>query len=280
VLSCCICTHDGAERIEDALWSLVCQTADPRDYEILVVDNASTDAAKLREGVERVAERFRTRGGELSLAVEPRLGLSHAKNRAVAESRGEYVYFLDDDALANPRLVERYLEAIAAHRPDVLGGSVLPLFEVQPPPEMDTRYWPRWSLKHLGDRDRWLGEGEYFLGGNQAVARGVLEAEPFDPELGRRGARLAGGEEWWLGDSRFRRRFVAGGFVFHRVGAERQRVDYLVRLMREVRPGARRRSRVPGSLRLLGEELRLFAKRLWLAARLRIALRRARQRGG
>ncbi len=284
ILSLCVCTHNGSDRVEDTLWSLVCQTVSADgNYEIVVVENASDDGAKLREVVDRVSARF----AAIELVVEPEVGLSNAKNRALRESRGEYLYFIDDDAIANPRLVEHFLDAIAEHRPDVLGGNVLPLFEVQPPPEMDYRYWSRWSLKHLGGEDRWLGDGEYFLGGNEAVARSVLEANPFDPAMGRRGSLLAGGEEWHLGDARLRRRFVVGAYIFHKVGAERQNVAHLARLMVDARLAGTRRvdasaapSRVPGSLLLLWEETGLFLRRLGLAARLRIAVRRSAKRRG
>ena len=189
VISVCVCTHNGALRIEDTLWSLICQTADAGTYEILVVDNASEDTQKLKA----VIQRLEGHDPPIALIGETTIGLSHAKNRAVSASHGDYVYFIDDDALANPRLVEHYLDAISVYSPDVLGGSVLPLFATQPSDALDYRYWPRWSLKHFGDQDRWLIEGEYFLGGNQAVARQVLKANPFNPDLGRRG-------ESWLAE--------------------------------------------------------------------------------
>lgn len=227
LISACICTHDGAGRLEESLWSLVCQSAPAERYEILVVDNASSDTDETRTLVSSLIRQ----GHEIALVHEPRLGLAHAKNRALRESRGVYVYFLDDDAVANPRLIESYLQAILEYKPDVMGGHVHPLFDRLPPPEMDYSQWSMWSLRHFGPRDRWLGAGEYFLGGNLCVSRAVLENNPHDGDLGRRGDELRGGEEWYLGASEFRRRLVSGGFIFHRVPQERTAMNYVLRVM-------------------------------------------------
>jgi glycosyltransferase involved in cell wall biosynthesis len=274
VLSLCICSHAGAASLEDALASLVGQSAPAEAIEIVVVDNASGDAAKLADLVERQRGRVPIR-----LVAEPRLGLSHARNRAVSESVGEYLFFMDDDAVAAPRLVEHLLCAIAEHAPDVLGGNVLPWFEAPPRPELGVEWWPWWSAKHFGERDRWLDDGEYFLGTNVAAARRILEVHPFDPELGRRGDGLRGGEEWYLGDARFRRRFVAAAVVFHRVGAERQGVDYLARRLAAHRGRPGTPARRPAAWRWIARELGLLLRRLRFTARVQLAARTQHRSG-
>ncbi len=226
-ISACICTHNGAERLGDSLWSLLAQSAPAARYEILVIDNASSDAERTRALVRDLA----LQGHPIDYVDEPRLGLAHAKNRAASCARGEYVYFLDDDAIANPRTIECLLEAITEHKPDILGGHVHPLFDELPPPELDQDQWSMWSLRHFGPRDRWLEQGEYFLGGNLCVRRTLLRAHPHDPELGRRGEELRGGEEWYLGDERFRRRLVTGAYIFHRIPKTRMQMEYVERVM-------------------------------------------------
>ncbi len=225
LLSVCVCTFEGAERIVDTIWSLMRQSAPAQSYEVVVVDNGSADVAPLREFVAS----FESSSVSLSLVVEDELGLSHARNTALHESVGEYLLFIDDDAIASPRMVERYLVAIAEHQPDVIGGNVNPSFERWPDPEFDYHYWSRWSLKLFGNRDRWLNEGEYFIGTNMGASRTLLEREGFDPDLGRRGSSLSGCEDWFLGEPRFRRRFVSGADVFHKVPEERLEERYLVK---------------------------------------------------
>jgi glycosyltransferase involved in cell wall biosynthesis len=284
ILSACICTYNGADRIADALWSLVRQSASPEQYEILVIDNASDDPSAIR----RIVEDFVAQGHPVGLVREPNLGLAHAKNRALAESRGAYIYFLDDDAIANARLVQAYLEAIAEHRPDVLGGNVQPWFESMPPDELDYSCWEMWSLRDFGSDARWMGEGrdQFFLGGNLCFARDILDKTPHDPKLGRVGEHLAGGEEWYLGDPAFRRRFVPGAFIFHQVPDERTQMDHLQRMIDAPSPASGwgpasgvARFSLPGSLPLRAWlwELGLFARKLALQARIGLAIRSLRR---
>ncbi|MBW2723885.1 MAG: glycosyltransferase family 2 protein [Deltaproteobacteria bacterium] len=231
VLSVCVCTYDGAERIADTIWSLVRQSAPDESYEILIVENGSEESDSLREQIEA----FQKGSVSIRLVGEKNLGLSHARNTALRESRGDYLLFIDDDALAGPRLIERYLSAITRHQPDVIGGNVHPIFAHWPAAEIDYRYWARFSLKLFGAEDRWLDDDEYFIGTNMGASRSLLEREGFDPELGRQGGRLAGCEDWFLGEERFRRRFVTGADVFHKVPEERLDIDYLAKRNRDLR---------------------------------------------
>jgi glycosyltransferase involved in cell wall biosynthesis len=205
------------------LWSLIYQSGDPHLFEILVIDNASSDFHQLRSQIEN-SENFCQR---IRLIQEPTLGLSHARNRAVAEAIGDYVLFIDDDAIANTQLVEHYLRCIDTHQPDVIGGNVIPFFLVPPPAELDTRYWSQWSLKYFGSQDRWLRSDEYFIGANIGASRQILKTHTFDPRLGRIGNKLFGGEEWHLGAPHFKKRFVANSYVFHKVPESRMRGEYL-----------------------------------------------------
>lgn len=226
-LSVCVCTLGGASRIGDTLWSLVCQSADSDRYEIIVIENDASGQDALRNVIDEI----RAPGREIRLVVEPRQGLSNARNRAVAESQGEFVFFIDDDATASPRLIESYLRVIEEHAPDVIGGNIQPHFEESPPPELEYSWWPQWSLKHFGSQERWLEAGEYFLGTNMGASRILLLEHGFDAELGRNGDDLGGGEEWFLGDARYRRRFVPDATVYHQVTVERMQPAYFVERM-------------------------------------------------
>jgi glycosyltransferase involved in cell wall biosynthesis len=244
VLSICVCSRNAFPSVEDTLCSVLHQTANSSQFEILYVDNGSHDCKHVKAFIESLGKP----GHRVRLIFEDQTGLSHARNRAVRESRGEYVFFIDDDAVANSRLVELYIRSIQEHQPDVIGGNVLPLFEVQPSAEMDGNCWPQWSLKHFGKNDRWLQDGEYFIGTNMGAARHHLISRPFKPELGRKGDSLKGGEEWFLGESRYRRRFVSGAYVFHKVPEERMNADYMARRLLAVMD--QRRQRVRHSLLL------------------------------
>lgn len=275
-ISIVVCCYNASNRISDTIYGLLNQSAANEKYEIIIVDNNSNDY----EDLLRVIDCFDKKVCTLKIIQEMKPGLSSARNRGVQESKGEYVFFIDDDAIANTRLVEHCIKCIEEHKPDVIGGNVLPLFAVQPPKELDYSYWVQWSLKHFGESDRWLGEREYFIGTNIGALRELLIANPFNPELGRKGEALIGGEEWYLGDSRFRRRFVAGAYVLHKVPTERMTVDYFVKrslgYMHQKGLKVRRFQLLTGWLREAKREFKLAVKKVLFQARFKSELWRSK----
>src|SRR5438477_8864136 len=89
-----VSTRNRAELLRGCLESLLAERP-AIGWEVIVVDNASTDeTAATVERCHELADGIR-----LEYLVEERLGLSHARNRGVAEARGEYLLFTDDDVL-------------------------------------------------------------------------------------------------------------------------------------------------------------------------------------
>ncbi len=87
-----ICTYNRAKIIERAIKSVVNQTLSPDWYEILVVDNNSTD------NTCEIINNLRNTITGLRLVSESQQGFPFARNRAIAEARGEVIVYLDDDA--------------------------------------------------------------------------------------------------------------------------------------------------------------------------------------
>jgi len=85
-----ICTRDRPEELDRCL-DAVGAVAYP-SFDVLVVDNGSSAS-----GVRAIAQRWGAR-----CVVEPRPGLSRARNRGAREARGELVAYLDDDARPEP----------------------------------------------------------------------------------------------------------------------------------------------------------------------------------
>ena len=226
-----MCTHNHADRLERTLADLPRVRPPQRPWELLVVDNGSTDVTP-----QRLGEHVWPAGWQVRIVREDRLGLSNARNRAVAEARGEYIVFFDDDETADPDWLCAFERLIEAHKPDAFGGRIRVLFE-------DER--PRWLadelLAFIGEINRAetvsrLTEADgSFYGGNFGFRRSVVaQVGGFDAQLGRKGRVNIGGEE-----VDFYHRLLAAGLqvwwtpeavIHHRIQAVKLRRGYFLDL--------------------------------------------------
>ncbi len=97
-----ICTHNRDHYLGDAIDSLLAQEG--VNYEILVVDNGSTDDTK------QVVE-SRLSSPHVNYVYEPILGLSVARNRGAKETTSPILAYLDDDAIASPQWLRVLVDA-------------------------------------------------------------------------------------------------------------------------------------------------------------------------
>jgi glycosyltransferase involved in cell wall biosynthesis len=127
--SLCICTYNGATRIGDVLLALANQPQPSATWEVLVIDNASTDdTGSVSEQIIR--EKL---GGRGRVVREPQPGLSHARARATREAKGGIVCFLDDDNLPAPDFIAAVIRAFADHpQAGIIGGKVKAVWAVKP----------------------------------------------------------------------------------------------------------------------------------------------------
>jgi GT2 family glycosyltransferase len=127
-ISVIIPTYNRCATLLRCLAALGKQTLDRSRFEILVVDDGSTD---------KTATALINRS-DLRYFQQPRnAGPAAARNVGIHAARGTYVLFLGDDTIARPRLLEQHLAAHAAHPGDqvaVLGyapwsaeGEITPL---------------------------------------------------------------------------------------------------------------------------------------------------------
>lgn len=99
-ISVIVTTFNRARLLEQAVTSVVCQTF--RDFEILILDNNSTDET------ESIVRRFGDR--RLNYIRHAPLNISQARNLGLGKATGEFVAFLDDDDLWLPNKIESQLE--------------------------------------------------------------------------------------------------------------------------------------------------------------------------
>lgn len=96
-------TYNRAHFLAGALESVFAQTF--RDFEVLVVDDGSTDETPA------VLEPYRDR---IRVVRQENGGRSEARNRAVREARGRYISFLDSDDRWLPEKLERQVPVLEA----------------------------------------------------------------------------------------------------------------------------------------------------------------------
>jgi len=189
-----VCTRERPRDLARCLDAL--ERLDYPALELLVVDNAPvTDATR------RVVE---ARGARVRYACEPRPGLSHARNLAIATARGTLLAFTDDDVVADAGWLRGAVPLFAA-QPDVqaVTGLVVPL-------ELETeaqRLFERYRGFGHGYERRWYrgrpgrvaaehgNTGKFGAGANMIFRRDVFaRIGGFDPTLGA-GTATAGGDD-------------------------------------------------------------------------------------
>jgi len=234
-ISIIIPTHNRAALIEEAVRSAVGMDYPPGRYEVIVVDNASTDSTP--EVVKNLQNN--TNGRSLHYVREEQLGLHHARHAGARAARGEVLVFTDDDASFDLGWLKAYSDAFEEH-PEMVaaGGPVRPVWENAPPRWFvdymerefrDSKMFGILSLMEPHDKFC-LGPEAFFWGVNMAIRRDVLfKVGGFNPE--------AFGNTW-LGDGesgldrKLRERgmlvgYVPEAIVYHHISAQRMTVEYL-----------------------------------------------------
>ncbi len=187
-----ICTHNREEYLERCIKSLLEQTLEQNRYEILVVDNGSSDSTKT------ICDRFVDQQN-FRYVHEPVLGLSQARNTGWQQAKGKYVGYIDDDAYADPAWFEKALESFhsSSPEPEWVGGPVRLDWEVPAPPWLTEEYYSALGWVDWGEEPRFLtGADEWLVGCNSLYRKDILEQlNGFDTRLGRKKKLLLSGEE-------------------------------------------------------------------------------------
>lgn len=124
-LSIIICSYNRASYISDALTSLYGQSSGLDDFEVIIVDNNSTDNTK-----EVYAQWRQTNtNGQFTFISEMQQGASFARNTGAAIAKGEWVCFMDDDAVATTDYVKNIIKHIQ-DQPFIVGfgGRIIPKY--------------------------------------------------------------------------------------------------------------------------------------------------------
>ena len=140
-------TYNRANPLHATLETLLGQE-DVADYEVIVVDNGSTDPTK--DVV--TAYMGKEHNAELRYEFEAEPGLLAGRHRGAALARSEILVYVDDDILADRRWLSSVLAAFQDERVQIVGGPSRAEFE-RPPPSWVEELW---SVDPEGRRCEWL----------------------------------------------------------------------------------------------------------------------------
>ncbi|MEO7035151.1 MAG: glycosyltransferase family 2 protein [Polyangiaceae bacterium] len=181
-------TYNRRKRLERVLAGLDRQTASVDLFQVIVVDDGSSD------DTQEWLSKDRPRAYEVRVVRQQNGGPAKARNAGVAAADGELIVFLDDDVEPMPELLTEHLRSQRAELNVVVMGPMASLPRYAQP-------WVAWEQAKLEKQYAEIARGDWkptfrqFWTGNASVAREhVLAAGGFDSsflraediELGRR----------------------------------------------------------------------------------------------
>ncbi len=129
-VSVVICSYNRADYIINAVDSLYNQTISKHEFEVLVVDNNSTDNTG-----DLINEYIKTHTElDLKYLVETNQGASFARNTGAGLAKAPLLCFMDDDAFAEKHYIERIIGFFSTHEDAAgLGGRIIPKYITEEP---------------------------------------------------------------------------------------------------------------------------------------------------
>jgi GT2 family glycosyltransferase len=184
-VSVIICSYNRCDVLPNALESILKQETGDVRYEVIVVDNNSTDQTR------QVVESFIERGqGNMRYVFESKQGLSHARNAGIANALAPIIAFFDDDERVSTDWVANIKQSLDEHpEVDFVGGKILPCWIVEPPEWIISNlHWAPVALTDYGDTPFYSNAENpvCLIGGNLGIRRAAFDLIGlFDPTLQR-----------------------------------------------------------------------------------------------
>ncbi len=210
MLSLIVCTYNRDKYLYGALRCIAENGFPTEAYEIVLVNNMSTDntdaeCRRFQNDYPNVVFRY---------LIETNQGLSFARNRGIAESRGDTLVFLDDDSYIQEGYLENLQRQLDTHpEADAFGGKIDPVFESGEAPKWLSKWNYSWvSAIDLGGSVCPFKGKAFPIGANMGIRKAMLtKFGVFNTELGRSKKNLMGGEEKDL----FERIRQQGGSIYY-----------------------------------------------------------------
>lgn len=226
-ISIVVCTHNRSIDTVECLDGLVSQMPDS-NVDVIVVDSGSTNAHSRR--IERyVQDKPFVRYIKLDVP-----GTSIARNAGLNLARGDWVWWLDDDAIPMPDWPEKISEVIgqADAKTAIIGGRVTPKFEEGADISQLTDRW-RLLLTCIEHAEPgYVADGRNIACANMLMKREVaLRLGGFSEQLGRSPGQFMTGEESLLIEmvhgQGLKCAYAPALSVLHKISSQRLTVEWV-----------------------------------------------------
>lgn len=193
-VSIVVCTHNRRQLLQKTITSLLNQEYPKDDYEIIIVDNCSSDQTK-----DTVKQLISDSSVRIQYIYESRIGLSNARNTGLNMANGTFVGFIDDDEEVLPLWLTSLVDGFTKIQPEpgVVCGPVRPSWEKSPPHWLANEFLSYLSIFDISSEPQFISESEKwsFPEGNSAFRTDVIrDIGGFDTNAGRKGKYLLSGE--------------------------------------------------------------------------------------
>jgi len=177
IISVVICTYNRSELLSKCLLSLAEQSLGKELYEVIVADNNSSDDTC------QIVEEHARKEPNIRICCEKKRGANHTRNTGVGLAAGEYIAFIDDDAVAYPDWLSNIHDYICQHREVVVFGGPYDSYSLVPTPEW---FPPEYGMLFLGDNERPVKIGTEWIAGTNLIVKkdAFLSVGGFHGKLG------------------------------------------------------------------------------------------------
>ncbi len=229
MVSIIVCTYNRAHYLAETLSHLRSQNADVAVFEVVLIDNNSTDHTK------DICDEFLAQNSDFPFRyiAETAQGLSHARNRGIKEAKGDILTFIDDDAFAQSDFVAAISQYFSENKDTIaIGGKIIPKYEEESPRWMSKHLLPLVAALDMGDDTKPFPKGKFPIGANMSIRKEAFEKYGgFDVNLGRKGDALEGSEEkdlfFRIMKSGAKIIYLPLAIVHHIIPAKRVAFDYI-----------------------------------------------------
>ena len=235
LISVIIPTRNRSVSLSDTIESIFQNNFSLRQFEVLVIDNGSTDDTKIK------CLAFEKKYSNLKYFYEEKNGLHYGRHKGLMESKGEILIYIDDDVIVSQNWLMSYLETFKKDSKIVLaGGNDLPRFEGEVPEWVDSlwkqnqygKYLSEYSLIEFNIPAQEIPP-QYIYGCNFAVRKEfLLLCKGFHPDgFSKENILRRGDGETFVSNQvsnlKFKSYFHPDAYVYHRIPSERLTQDYM-----------------------------------------------------